>query len=736
MAEILKPRELERPDILGRARTFFLRQRGRLFLLLLAALTAWLAFSWYQTIYRIVRYYTPLPTWDYWRTAAFLKSYQALDFRILWVQHNEHRIVFPEIVFAADDLFLRGRQVLPLAISFLSYFGCWLLLVWTFARDAFVPSNVRTIGILLAGIIIGWQGSAAVLAQTFLLEWTLLQFAVLLALTFLARLGETKAKSDLIAVIACAVVATYTSANGLMLWPVLLVLALVLSIGKREFVLLAVAAAVSTSIYFVGYTFTGTLSIGNLFRHPLYLLGFLAAYLSMPFGAIKMTAFGIGVGLVSAASVAGLAIAAFRNRLSSSRPAIVLFGWYLFMVLTALLTAAGRMDPSEPTFSAAKAARYVTGPLVTWGVFILLWFWLPARLRWRFAPPYALTFIIGVLLLIGLAKFRWWLHGVDQERAKEQMAALAIELGVQDANVELGVFPDPAALDAWSQGLRASHLSVFYQSRSKWLGRAAVNYAPSHDSVVPGEITYTFPLLDSVEVAGWIDDSQLRQSTGWLLLANETGRIVGFGRKLPAGFPDMFDNPRTPPMLGWVGFVNLEYATKSVSAYAIDRRGLFPIEGTVDIPSVQPIRGQEAGPQMKGLIWQIDSGWTLNGILQTGILKQTSFGPAPSGPIYGSWSGDDRNTGRITSSMFPAPASACLILPVLQGPRAGRLSAQVIDADTGRAIAAVPFQNTDHQWVFWRLPLPASVKHLRITAEDMGKAWGEWMGIGNPSQCK
>lgn len=730
MAEISE-QSVPAPPMLARLRGFLAGNRSVICAAAIIVLAAWLSVSWFQTLSRMARYYTPLPTWDYWRTAAFLKRYQALDFSVLWQQHNEHRIVFPEIVFAADSVLAHGRQLIPLMVSFLCYFGSWLTLAWAFGRDRLLPPSVRALGILLAGLIIGWQGSAVVLSDTFLLQWTLMQFAVLLALTFLTRLRATERAADLIAVIAFAVVATYSSANGLLLWPVLLGAASLLRISKRQLTALTIAGSTSIGAYFIGYRFMGTLSPGNLVRHPVYLVEFIGAYLSMPFGAIKSTKFGVLVGLISLAFVMFFAIAAIRKRLLGSRIGVILFGWYLFMLLTVLVTAAGRMEPADPRLSGAKADRYLTGPLVTWAVFILLSLWLSSRLRWRLARPYAMAFVFAVLMLLGLPKLRWWLHGSDEAHAKDQMAALALELGIQDANVELAVFLDPPAVDNWEKPLREGHESVFYKGQSHWLGKPAASYARPGDSVIPGEITYSFPVLGGIEIAGWVDDLQLRGSKGWILLANERGQIAGFGRKLPAGFPDMLDNRRTPPTLGWVGFVNLNYAAGPVSAYAIDRRGLFPIEGTVDIPSVQPIRWQQGGPQIKGINWQMDASWVINR-----LPVQMFPGQGPKPPVYSSWNGNDGKTGRITSSVFPAPQNACLILPVLQGPRAGGLSAKVVNAQTGETIASVPFQSREHQWTYWRLPLAASAKQVRIEAEDKGTQWGEWLAIGIPSLCK
>src|ERR1700685_670413 len=351
MGELSHPGRLQSPSILARARNTLAARSPTLSLLLLFACSAWLAFNWFETIQRIVRYYTALPVWDYWRTAAFLHFYQAFDLRVLWRQHNDHRILFPEIVFAADSILLRGRQLLPLSVSILCYAGNWLVLAWAFGSYPAIPSLVRKIGVLLAGVIIGWQGSAVVLADTFLLQWTLLQFAVLLSLAFLARLAERASTADLIGVVVSAIVATYSSSNGLMLWPILLAAAWLLSVRKSQMVALGVPAVSAIGVYFIGYHFTDNLSIRTLLSHPLYALEFVGCYLSMPFGAIKSSGFGMCLGLASLSIIVLLGIAAARKRLLASRPSIVLFGSYMFLLLTAVLTAAARMDPPDPVFA-------------------------------------------------------------------------------------------------------------------------------------------------------------------------------------------------------------------------------------------------------------------------------------------------------------------------------------------------------------------------------------------------
>ena len=145
----------------GRTLRALLHRRANLLqAVLLLGLGVWAAAHWVETVAAVIRYYTPLPVWDYWRTVIFLPNYRALDVSVLWHQHNEHRIVFPEILFALDYLLLRGRQLLPLALNFLCYISTWLVLAWALSSDRTIPAWTRAAAILLAGVIMGWQGSA------------------------------------------------------------------------------------------------------------------------------------------------------------------------------------------------------------------------------------------------------------------------------------------------------------------------------------------------------------------------------------------------------------------------------------------------------------------------------------------------------------------------------------------------------------------------------------------------
>ncbi len=349
----------------------------------LLLLMVWAVFNWIATVHRIFDLYVMLPVMDYWRVPEQLRHILAFDPRFLWFQHNEHRIVFPDLVFALDVLLFHGCRVLPLVVSFLCYAGSWAILAYVIAQEASISREIRAAIILITSIAIGWKGCALALADPFLLQWTLMELAVLSSLLLLAMTPGAVSRWPLAGAIISGIIATYSSGNGLTLWPVLLVAGLLLRLSKRQMAVLALSAFAADGLYFIGYHFSDQTHFANLLLHPGYTLCFIAAYLSMPFGGMKSPQFGVYVGLANLSVTLLMFAIALRHKAVATRPGVVLFGSYFFTILSAMLIAAGRMDTTDFTFTGPKAERYLAPVMINWGTFIALLLWTAALRRWR-----------------------------------------------------------------------------------------------------------------------------------------------------------------------------------------------------------------------------------------------------------------------------------------------------------------------------------------------------------------
>ncbi len=548
-------------------------------------MATWAVFNWAATVRQIFDLYVVIPVWDYWRVPQHLKQIQSFDFRFLWSQHNEHRIIFPDIIFALDVLLFHGRRVLPLVASLLAYIGSGAVVGYVIAAEARISRQFRVTIILLVSIAIGWKGCALVLADPFLLQWTLMELAVLVSLELLTRTSRSARPWALTGAILSALIATYSSGNGLLLWSVLLMAGFLLRLSWRQMVVLAVSGLAADGVYFAGYHFSERTQLAELFLHPGYTICFIAAYLSMPFGGMKSPLFGVYVGLANLTIVLALFAIAVRHKALATRGGIVLFGSYLFTILSAILIAAGRMDATDFTFTSAKANRYLAPVMMNWGVFIALVLWTAALRRWRILSAPVLAAVIAGLLAIALPKLGWWLQIGERGFVAAQITELSMENGLHDPKLLRLIFPDPAFVEDNLPSLKKERLSIFYRDPGKWLGRPVSELGRPIPLQADGSVSRVLPRISGVEVMGWAGDRELPHFSR-VLLVNEGGMIIGLGRRLPKGLPTELLSPGIPAQLAWIGFIPDRFARGSFSVRIVSRGGreLQQVRGSYEFP--------------------------------------------------------------------------------------------------------------------------------------------------------
>lgn len=543
---------------------------SQMFLLCLVLLIfLWAIVNWSATLVLISKLYVAMPVADYWRVVQDLTRIRAFDFTLLWRQHNEHRILFEEIVFAADMLLFHGRTIMPLAVSFVCYFATWLVLVWLIFQEKTMPTSTKWLLAGLTGVLIGWKGSALVLADAFLLQWTLTGLAVMLSFVLLTRVKGGRSNALLAGVIACATIATYSSGNGLLLWPVLLVFGYLAGLRRKQLLILALAGLLADGLYFAGYTFMHDADYRKLILHPVHTFGFVASYVSMPFGAMKTPRLAVLIGAVNLALFSTLFYAAARRRLLTSPLGLVLFSWFVFTLVTALLTAGARMDLHDPSFAGAKPVRYVTPILVNWAVLIVLLFWIrPHGLSsQRFTPLFGV--LIAALLLFSFRRLGGWVHAGEQSFVNAQTAELSIEDGLREHDLmQSALFPDYRFIEQYLPQLQSLHLATFYEDRARWLGKPLREFFRVRSSPAVGEVVKLTAKQSGYEALGWAKDPGLR-GFETVVLANHDGQIIGFGRRnalaLPFGIAPLSHTTKET----WIAYVSSQRAGDPFSVYVL-----------------------------------------------------------------------------------------------------------------------------------------------------------------------
>jgi hypothetical protein len=655
-------------------------------------------------------------------------------------QHNEHRIVFPELIFAVDDLLFHDRLAFTIALSCLFYLGTWYLLAQALLSDRNSNLFANLCSILTGGIMMTWAGSTLVVGSPFQVVWPLLFFVAVAALIFLAKLYESGTPLYCALTIACAVVATFSVANGLSIWPVLIAAALILRLSKKQIFALVVSAAISIGLYFTGYQFPPS-HFGLLVRHPLSFVNFVAAYLAVPYGPIS-DSIAIFAGFVSMGGFICLTTAAWRRNLVRTRPGIVLLGFYLIVLFTAAMTAAGRMDPQHPSsIGGAMAHRYIVIPLLGWAALAMIAGWILGRSRsgsrlHLWAAPLAVM-LLTLFLENQSPKIKTWLQNPRYTFfSHPQIAALSFEAGLADSGIITMVSPIPDSIRRLLPLMKQYRLSVFADRRYEWIGKPASQVFPSiYPRPQAGAITVVYPVESGLELVGWSESPRNIFHPEQLVFLNEEQRIIGLGSKLPDNLPAGFTTLDTPAVLAWVGFANRAIPSESITAYKIgkDGRTIYPLGEPVSLQALDGIKSitpEQAGPTLSTEDWTMQGAWRKNG-----NLPDRPHGEQPRGDYFDDWNGGNTTGGELVSPLFKI-SNNCITIPVAHGPATTNLKIRVTDSAASATLASIPMLGADQGWRYWQMRIPGQVSAVRIAATDFGRDWNEWMALGEPRSCR
>jgi hypothetical protein len=319
-----------------------------------------------------------------------------------------------------------------------------------------------------------------------------------------------------------AVAASYSMANGLLVWPVVLLLAYALRLGLRATGILAAVAVVTVCSYLWHFDFT---TRGNL-SHPIGLLRYVATYLGSLLRETGTSGAEV-LGFAGIAAFALLVVVAWKQRASASIATPAGAGLALFALLTAIETASGRLDKG---LSLALSSRYAIASVLFW-LGLLVGFLTPFLVgsrRWGWSGPAYLGAAACATLVIGITA----LPSGDSLRAisaGKELAVVAFRAGVDDPH---GTVTGPAAGEQIASAFR-------------WMRQERVGpWAP--DGMVDDE-RFTFPTagtlpgcrggVESVEavtgglrVRGWVAPPSEDPDSGNVALLYGDGSPAGIGR--------------------------------------------------------------------------------------------------------------------------------------------------------------------------------------------------------------
>jgi hypothetical protein len=337
--------------------------------LALAAIIAWKAVD--------------LPFMDEWEWADLVYSMHqgTLQFSQLWAQHNEHRLLVPNIIMLGLARFGGWDPVREQFVSLAVLVLTQIAIIALMRRSA--HATLGAVAAAAACLMLYELSQAQNFAWGFQIAWFICDACAVIVAWLLSR-PDRRAVHVFLALIAAAI-ATYSSSQGILAWAVGAV-AILLTFRKRVPTLSVwlPAAVVAYFVYNHGLARVDTGHV-NVLAHPVDIVLYVLTYLGSPIAGGRGDAVSAVIGLALLVALSWALYADMRSpyrvrRLVRNAP------WYalaVFPVLCAAGTAAGRAGFGVDQ---ALEGRYITISLLGWVALIGLLAGFAARLPRPLAP--------------------------------------------------------------------------------------------------------------------------------------------------------------------------------------------------------------------------------------------------------------------------------------------------------------------------------------------------------------
>jgi len=520
--------------------------------------------------YIVITTYSPVPHWDEWSLFAHLADGGGWSLAWLWAQHNEHRIFVTKVFFLLDVEFFHGTQKFLLACIFIVQLFQVGLLSW----------SLHVLGGLRGS---AWRAGTGLIAYCILCPtqyenfvWGFqLQFVVPAAMATSAVLGLLLYRREgqarfLVACIAAATIATWSLANGMSLWPLLVFVAWWLRMKSSTWTALLIVGLCNIGLYFYQYHRPAAkmtlplLSLSERARYAVVYLG--STFVRHSSGTVAFIA-----GILGMCAALIFLVRVLRQRETPSPFLIELSFLMLLSLATAAATSSGRIHLGVEQ---ATASRYQTFALLFWCCLGLALLVRVAVNRTQFT---ALVAFLLVMMLAFATQVRLPLIDAQWHQVRLKMVGLSLMAGVHDDAVLADAYPDPQAVLRAARYMKQHRLSIFAGKQYEQLGAPLdTAYRVSPASVCSGHISTTQVLPSEnghgLRLTGYAWDDELKQPARDIV-AVTAGRITGFGSNVAIPLTSKGAGPHSDPsQFGWVTFVR-DNGSGKIHLFAVTKNG-------------------------------------------------------------------------------------------------------------------------------------------------------------------
>jgi hypothetical protein len=530
------------------------------------------------TLAMVIHCWSPVPVSDQWDEIV---SGRQITWSWLFSQHNEHRIVFPRLVFVMDRYWFAETHILDYGVNVLLQ-SAMAFLMFRLAVRSGIENRWGVVwigGFCLA--LLFWS----IQNENFTSGFQVPNFGVLLAAAsaFTVVAAGAHERRALILAITLEVIAVYTLASGIIVPFLNVVIAIWIGRSRTMIAILTLVALTLLSAYLAGYQApSGLTNPLESFSHPGSVVAYSLVELGMPlyhtvghFFLAQRTLISELAGSLGVLLFSMFVWLAFRRRREPAPHRLALLAVATFVVAMTLLTSAGRLGHG---LNSALTSRYAT-PVVT--------FWL--SLAALGMAHFGVTVKRQALVMLACLPLQMLIFASERQFTVfavrfADVRTLSIPFLLADvADEEMlkgALYPSTDRLLMIAKGLRAAHTSIFRDPWVDWMGTPLAE----HLTVVGRSYCHgSFERVERVVDArppGW-------RASGSASFADETkparrilftdteGNIVGYG---VGGFDlnqlvdanHLFFN-EFPPGQGkqqWVGAFSSS-APETVVAYAL-----------------------------------------------------------------------------------------------------------------------------------------------------------------------
>ena len=301
----------------------------------------------------------------------------------LWVQHNEHRVIPMKLAMAPLALATHWNTKAEMYLS-VGLAGLVILGLWRLYRHAGGES-------LFAFAPVAWLACCLSQFQNMLYGMMICHYFTLLGVVWGLVFLAAESPGGLVAAIGCGFLASYSIANGLLIWPVGLLFLLVRGARRSLMVAWTIASLVLGGAYFYRFalapgTQTAAHDLAGLYRFASYAVTALGA----PLGAGSVD-WSRAAGLALASAVAAIVWSWQRRGLPALREEAIPAALILFALLSCAMIAFGRVASGTPPLE----SRYIVYSSLAWmGVYMLAVLWS------RRGEPDGRAWLAGALALL------------------------------------------------------------------------------------------------------------------------------------------------------------------------------------------------------------------------------------------------------------------------------------------------------------------------------------------------